>query len=304
MNKTAEFAKNIGKGNLDADYKNLGENDVLGNSLLEMRQSLLAAADEDKKRKIEDDKHNWATQGMAKFGEILRQHNQDIEGLSFNIMSNLVDYVGSIQGGLFVKNDNDDDDEVLFELTAAIAYNRQKVLEKQFKIGEGLIGRCAYEKLSIYMEDVPDNYVHITSGLGESNPRSILIVPAILNDEVYALIELISFNKFEKHHIEFVEKIGESIASTIANARVNSRTNKLLQQSKQQSEELAAQEEEMRQNMEELQATQEEMSRKEEESRKLIKKMQVREEQLNQILDEIEIEDDEIRKRIEKIKKL
>ena len=262
LNRTSEFAKTIGHGNLQADYEKLGKNDLLGNSLLEMRQSLIQAEKDEEKRKVEDDKQNWAIQGMAKFGEILRQHNQNIKELSFNIMSNLVDYVDAIQGGLFVKNDDEDDeDETYFELTGAIAYDREKNMDRRFRVGQSLVGRCAYEKLTIYIEDVPSDYANIKSGLGDANPRSILIVPAILNDEVYAIIELVSFSKFEQHKIEFVEKIGESIASTIANARVTERTNKLLEQSKQQSEELAAQEEELRQNIEELQATQEEVIR-------------------------------------------
>lgn len=290
LNRTSEFAKTIGQGNLSADYQKSGDNDVLGNSLLEMRQSLIVAEEEEKKRKIKDDMQNWATQGQAKFGEILRQHNQSIGDLSFNIMSNLVDYVDAIQGGVFVKND-DNDEEIVFELTGSIAFDRQKTLEQKFKIGESLIGRCAFEKLTIYMEEVPEDYVHVTSGLGQSNPRSILIVPAILNEEVYAIIELVSFNKFEPHQIEFIEKIGESIASTIANARVNARTNKLLEQSKQQSEELAAQEEEMRQNLEELQATQEEVARIREEdqakNQKLIDEVDNHRVALKKILDYI-----------------
>ncbi len=290
LNRTAEFAKTIGNGNLKAEYQNSGDNDILGNSLLEMRHSLILAEEEDKKRKIEDEKHNWATQGQAKFGEILRQHNQEINQLSFSIMSQMVDYIGAIQGGLFIKNDEDSED-VFYELNGAVAYNRQKLMESKFRIGESLIGRCAYEKMTIYMEEVPENYVHVTSGLGESNPRSILLVPAILNDEVYAVIELVSFNKFATYQIEFVEKIGENIASTLSNAKVGNRTNKLLEQSKQQSEELAAQEEEMRQNLEELQATQEEVERLREEeqvkTKKLIQSIEKHRIALLKILDHI-----------------
>ncbi len=292
LNNTAEFALTIGKGDLNASFDKLSDYDKLGNALLEMRQSLITADEEDKNRKIEDDKQNWTTHGVAKFGEILRQHNQEIEELSFNIMSNLVDYVDATQGGIFVRNE-DEEGEVYFELTGAIAYDRKKTMEKKFRIGESLIGRCAYEKLTIYMEEVPDDYVFITSGLGEANPRSVLIVPAILNDEIYAIIELVSFNKFQDHEIKFVEKIGESIASTIANARVNSRTNKLLEQSKQQSEELAAQEEEMRQNLEELQATQEEVARlrieEQEKNREMLEEVEKTKAALLKILDHVPI---------------
>ena len=121
------------------------------------------------------------------------------------------------------------------------------------------------------MTDIPQNYIRITSGLGGSNPSSILIVPLKVEEEVLGVIEIASFNTFEDYEIEFVEKIGQNIASTLASVRVSERTNQLLDQTQQQAEEMAAQEEEMRQNMEELQATQEEAARKSAEMEGFIK---------------------------------
>jgi PAS domain S-box-containing protein len=113
------------------------------------------------------------------------------------------------------------------------------------------------------MTEVPNNYVNITSGLGSSNPRCLLIVPLRFNDMVYGVIEMASFSVYQPFQINFIEKVAESIASTISTVKVNLRTIKLLEESKLKSEELAAQEEEMRQNMEELQTTQEESARRE-----------------------------------------
>lgn len=261
LRKTSEFSMEIGRGNFDSDFTPLSEDDTLGNSLLDMRKNLQQAAENEKIRKKEDEERNWITQGLAKFGDILRQNNDNMEELSYSIISNMVKYMSANQGGMFIINDDDKDDVVL-EMTAAYAYDRRKFADKTIHEGEGLVGTCYLEKKTIYMTDVPDSYLNITSGLGKANPRCILIVPLKVNEEIFGVIEIASFNKFEKYHVEFVEKVAESIASTISTVKINTRTAQLLEESKQQSRQLIQQEEEMRQNLEELQATQEESARK------------------------------------------
>ena len=266
LEKTAEFSLEIGKANFEAPFKPLSEHDTLGNSLITMRNNLKAAREENIKRKSEDEIRNWSTQGITRFSDILRKDNDDLQKLSFNIMSNLIDYVNAIQGAIFIINETVQDD-IYYELKTAIAYGRDKFMNKKIYQGEGLIGRCVHERLTIYLKEIPEDFVNITSGLGDANPKTLLFVPLMVNEEVYGVIELASFDEFEKYKIELVEKLGENIASTISGVKINERTARLLEQSQQQSEELAAQEEEMRQNMEELQATQEESSRKEQEMR-------------------------------------
>ncbi|MCK4661472.1 MAG: GAF domain-containing protein [Bacteroidales bacterium] len=262
LNNTANFAKQIGQGNLDAEFQLLGEEDVLGNSLLEMRKNLKHAEEEEEKRKTEAEKQNWITQGVAKFGDILRQNNNNLDLLSFNIISNLINYLNANQGAIYMLNDKDKND-IYFEVKSAIAYGRKKIIDSKIIIGEGLVGRCAFEKMTIFITDVPDNYSKITSGLGEANPRCVLFVPLLFNDEVFGVIELLSFTKFEDYQISFVEKVNENIASTISSVKINEKTAELLEQSQKQSEELHSQEEEMRQNIEEMHATQEEFTNRE-----------------------------------------
>ncbi len=269
LKETTDFSIEIGKRNFESPFVPLSEEDDLGNALLEMRTNLKHATEEEERRKKEDDQRNWASQGIAKFSDILRQNNDNIEKLTYDVISNLVKYCDANQGGLFIVNDDDKNDQFI-EMSSAYAFNRKKFLEKRIEKGVGLIGRAVQESETIYITDIPDNYITISSGLGDDNPKSIVIVPLVVNDNVYGVIEMASFRKFEKYQIEFVEKIGENIASTLSSVKVNIRTAELLETTKQQAEEMRAQEEEMRQNMEELQATQEESARRESELEKQV----------------------------------
>jgi methyl-accepting chemotaxis protein len=264
LNKKSQFAMEIGKGQLESDLDLLGENDVLGQSLLDMRNSLKKAKDEEIKRVADDQKRTWANEGFARFAEILRKNNDDLQQLSDEVLKNLVKYINGNQAALFLINHSDVDNPVL-EATSIYAWDRKKHLNLAFRMGEGLVGACAIEQETIFLTEIPDNFITIASGLGESNPNCIILVPLKHDERIMGVIEIASFKIFEQHEIEFLEKVCESIAATISSVKINAKTLFLLEQSQQQAEEMQAQEEEMRQNMEELLATQEEMARKEKE---------------------------------------
>ncbi len=281
---TAEFARQIGEGNLDHEIELLSESDHLRIALTEMKEKLKEAQKIQEEKRIEEEKRSWANEGLAKLNEILRKQN-DVEELSYQIISFLVNYINANQGGIFIRN-NDDPNNITLELKSFYAFNRRKYIKKSFELGEGLVGNCAIEKKRIHLTEIPDNYIRITSGLGGSNPRSLILIPMKLEEEVLGVIEIASFNKYEDYQITFLEQASLSIASSLNMAETNKRTSELLEKTQQQAEEMAAQEEEMRQNMEELQATQEESSR--------------RAEDFEQQLIELQDENDELVRQLEK----
>ncbi|AHM60663.1 gaf domain protein [Flammeovirgaceae bacterium 311] len=257
MQNNIAFASQISKGNLNASYE-LHNEDKLGKSLVEMRSSLLEASEKEEQEKFKN-------VGLAEISDILRNNTTHLEDLANQVLARIIKYMNINQGGLFILQK--DEDGSYLELLSSYAYNRKKYLIKKIEIGEGLLGQAALEKDTVYLTDIPQDYISITSGLGEARPNCVLIVPIKSNEEVVGVMEFASFQVFQPYQIKFLEKVSETIASTIISVQVNQQTKLLLEKSQQQAEELRAQEEEMRQNMEEMEATQEEMQRKEIEMR-------------------------------------
>lgn len=237
LKRTSDFSNEIGQGNFKSEYEPLSGDDTLGNSLLIMRDNLAKVAEEDQRR-------NWATGGLAKFGEILRKNSDNVSHLANNLISELIKYLDANQGGVFIIN-NDNTTEPYLSLAGCYAWDRIKYLEQKVYTGDGLVGQSWQEKSTLYITDIPSDYIKITSGLGRANPTCILIVPLKVNDEVFGVIEIASFNKFSEYQIKFVERLAETTASTINTVKVNEQTKKLLKQSQEASEIMKHKEDEM-----------------------------------------------------------
>lgn len=260
LKKVREFIKAISSGNYSiawdgmTDQNKEANRESIAGELLHMRDQMELVKDQDQIR-------IWTTEGLSKFGEIIRKYQDNFDKLSENLISNVVTYVGAKVGGLFILEEDETSNQKFLQLRAAYAYDRKKYISKRVEIGEGIVGQCYLEAQTVYMAKVPNNYLSITSGLGEANPNSLLVIPLRTNDKIEGVLELASLKPFKPHEIEFLEKLGELLASSIITVRTGEKTSRLLQISQEQAEEMRAQEEEMRQNMEELEATQEQMNR-------------------------------------------
>jgi methyl-accepting chemotaxis protein len=301
ISSAGQYLNEVASGNLDVEIREDKKDGDIFHSLEKLRANLQRFRHEEKNRQLDEERRTWATEGIAGFSEIIRNSGNDIEKLSSNIVSGLVKYLHANQGGIFILNDESEPGGVL-ELKACYAFDRKKFLQKRILPGEGLAGACFLEKKSVHITRLPEDYIRITSGLGDENPRSLLIVPLILNEEVLGVLELAAFKPFESHQIQFVEKIAESIASSVSNVMVNQRTALLLERSQQQTEEMKAQEEEMRQNNEELMATQEEMEKKTIELEMIQKSLLEKNEKLVHAAKEMTIVETNLRTNIEKLK--
>jgi PAS domain S-box-containing protein len=279
MNINIQFADAISQGNYNVEYQS-DQTDKLGQSLLNMRKSLSEAS-------VREERERFSTSGLARIGEILRQHANSLDLLCDKVIEEIVHYMKANQGAVFMMEDKGASTSHL-KLMACRAWDRKKYLQKTLELGEGLVGQAALEKQTIFLTKVPNNYVTISSGLGEANPKCVLIVPLKAEDEVIGVIELASFKPFQDYQISFMEKVGESIASTMVMTQNNQRNKELLEQSHLLTEQMRAQEEEVRQNLEEMQATQEEMTRKNKEIERLLGEANEKEVQLKEKILEVE----------------
>src|SRR5205814_8775294 len=140
----------------------------------------------------------------------------------------------------------------LLKLIASYAYRARKHVANRFAIGEGLVGQAALEKQPILLQNVPDDYIQITSGLGEAPPRNIIVLPVLVEGQVKAVIELASFLPFSQIHQTFLDQLSESIGVVLNMISANMRTAELLEQSQGLTLELQSQAEELRKPQEEL----------------------------------------------------
>ncbi len=270
LKNAVKFSKDLSAGNFSSTYSPAGEKDSLGNTLLSLKENLIKSQEEESRRKQEEIQRQKTNEGLTMFAEILRQHSENIQHLADTVISSLVNFMNANQGALFFLND-ENPENVFYELIGAYAYNRKKYISKEIKPGEGLVGAVALEKYTVYMTEVPEDYIDIESGTGTANPRSVLIVPLKIEDQVLGIIELASFNKFKKEEIATVEKIAESIASSLSNAKINMQTSKLNEQFSERVKLLQQTEIELNESLKKVKELTQKIARLERENNKLKK---------------------------------
>lgn len=275
LEKTANFAQDIGSQKFDVDFKPLSEKDVLGNALINARDSLIRSAEE-------ANINAWVNERLNVINDILRTTDK-LEVMAEKILAYVVREVGAIQGAFYeMKRDEKAGTEELV-MIASHAYNKKKYLSASFKVfknryAEGLVGQAAIEKEAIRRTEIPDDYVTITSGLlGEKKPKFLHISPLITADtrEVYGVLEIAALEEIPKgsREDELLTRISDSIARTIFNINVRESTDLLLKEQTKLTEELQANQKELEKNAKELAQKNEEVERANQELQEQIEKV-------------------------------
>ena len=202
LKKKTDFTRSLNENNLDIKLIPSGPHDELGRELNALQQKISETASLEKKNEEENVKRRYINEGLAKFAEILRSQSNDIHLLGDAFIREIVKYLGAIQGGFFLLNENHGNEKML-DLVSSFAYNRKKYMQKSIYLGDGLVGTCAVEKQIINLTEIPEGYIKITSGLGDAKPDNLLLVPVLHEADLIGVLEIASLSLFKEHEIQF-----------------------------------------------------------------------------------------------------
>ncbi|HET7434847.1 MAG TPA: HAMP domain-containing protein [Thermoanaerobaculia bacterium] len=271
----ADVATAVTKGDLTRSItvEAQGELAALKGNINEMIRNLR----ETTARNAEQD---WLKTNLAKFTRMM-QGQKNLQNVSQMILSELAPVVGAAHGVFYVMDSSNAEDQRL-KLAATYAYRERKHLNREFKIGESLVGQAAFEKQRILITNAPDDYVQINSGLGESKPLEIIVLPIVFEGSVLAVMELASFKHFTETYQSLLDQLTESIGVVLNTIQANMRTEELLAQSQSLAEELQAQQEELTETNKRL----EQQAKSLQASEELLKQQQEELQQTNEELEE------------------
>ncbi len=234
----SEVSTAVTKGDLtrSISVKASGEVALLKDNINEMIRNL-------KDTTQKNTEQDWLKTNLAKFTKML-QGQRDLLTVANLVLAELAPLVEAQLGVFYIKEENDLAEPEL-RLLGSYAYQRRRHLSDRYGLREGIIGQCAVEKQRILLLEIPDDYIKISSGLGEARPVNLVVLPVLFEGEIRAIIELASFNIFSDIHLTFLDQLTEGIGIVINTIEANMRTENLLIQSQSLARELQQQQQEL-----------------------------------------------------------
>ena len=205
---------------------------------------------------LKNSEQDWLKTNLAKFTRLL-QGQRDLMAVGKMVLSELAPVVSAQQGIFYIVENTaaadgskavgaSSDGATRIKLLASYAFRERKHATNEFRPGEGLVGQAVLEKERILLTDVPGDYVtRINSGLGEAPPTNIIVLPVVFENQVKAVIELSSFQRFSQTHQAFLDQLTESVGIVLNTIEANSLTEDLLKQSQSLTNELQSRQQQL-----------------------------------------------------------
>ena len=227
----ADLVSVVSKG--DYSHKSdIKTNNELNELALGLNKLIDNLGENEKNRK----QREWLQDGLGKINDLIRGE-QKIAPLSQAIIRFICQYLDSPLGAFYVTEID------RLRLSATYACSLKQKQHTTIAIGEGLLGQAAMEHSPLEVANLPDNYFKLVSGLGQSQPRVLALVPIRWNDKTVAVLELGLMSKLSALQKQLLELLTMPIAVALNTAHSQEETKMLLARTQQQAEELSAREE-------------------------------------------------------------
>jgi two-component system, chemotaxis family, sensor kinase CheA len=198
----------------------------------------------------------WYQSSVSELAVISNGIN-DVNQLAQAFINKLAAMLGASYGVFYLRMGKGEQQQ-LVKVAAYAAHGMEKDMAS-FDLGEGLVGQAALENRILYLDSVPDDYIKITSGLGQTSPKTILVAPISFEGKVEAVIELATLNNYSVMQQGLIDSATGNFGVVLVNVRGRMEVERLLMESQAQSEELQSLTEELQAQTEELQVQQEEL---------------------------------------------
>ena len=189
---------------------------------------------------MRNEEQDWLKTNLARISGLM-QGQRELATVSQLIMSELTPTVSAQHGAFFLAEPDADGEIRQLRLIASYGYVRRDSVPDHFRLGEALVGQAALERTQIHISEAPEDYIRVSSGLGNRAPASILIMPILFEDQVLGVIELAWLRPPSGIHQTFLEQLMETLGVVLNTIIANMRTEELLQQSQSLNAELEQQ---------------------------------------------------------------
>jgi len=210
---------------------------------------------------------NWIDQSLSIISDILSKSKDNVDELCSQVLSALIKRCEVVAGAIYLYDETADE----LKRTASFGFTQGR---EAVPSGTGQIGECFRMRESISIENLPEGFCSVGSGLGEATPAALLLIPLQYEEHCVGVMELASFSVIPEYRKQFIETLSAQLTATIHTTQISERTKQLLDESRVQTEDLKVREEELKQNLEEMQAIQEEYDRKTREYEKMIEQLE------------------------------
>jgi HAMP domain-containing protein/signal transduction histidine kinase/DNA-binding response OmpR family regulator len=191
---------------------------------------------------------DWLKTNLARFTNML-QGQRDLVTVGRMLLSELTPLVNAQMGVIYQM----EGETTFLRLIASYADHAVDGHPSSIRLGEGLVGQCAFDKRSVLLTDIVDSaVVPISSALLQLTPRNIIVLPVLFENQVKAVIELSSLRSFTELEIAFLEQLTSNIGIVLNSLEATMQTESLLKQSQQLATELQTQQKELQQTNEQL----------------------------------------------------